>query len=61
MQVTLGTKNRALDNKKECKKVKPAKAEYQLRLPFVIYVEFKCVLRKQDSCEPLLSKSFLTQ
>ena len=37
------------DNKKERNKVKPTKTEYQLRLPFVIYVDFKSVLPKQDS------------
>ena len=49
------------NNKKERNKVKPIKTEYQLRLPFVIYADFKSVLPKQDSCGPLSSKSFITQ
>ena len=49
------------DDKKERKKVMSAKTEYQLRLRFVIYAHFKSVLRKQDSCGPSLSKSFITQ
>ena len=48
------------DDKKGRDKVKFTKTEYQLRLPFVIYVDFESVLRKQDSCEPS-SKSFTTQ
>ena len=47
------------DNMKECNKT--AKTEYQLRLPFVIYADFKSVLHKQDSCEPSSSKSCITQ
>ena len=49
------------DDKKERNKVKSTKTEYQLRLPFVIYTDFKSVLRKQDSCEPSSSKFFVTQ
>ena len=49
------------DDKKERNKVNPTKTEYQLPLPFVIYADFKSVLRKQDSCEPSSSKSFTTQ
>ena len=49
------------ENNKGRDKVKFTKTEYQLRLPFVIYVDFKSVLRKQDSCEPSSSKSFTTQ
>ena len=49
------------DDKKGCDKVKFTKTEYQLRLPFVIYEDFESVLYKQDSCEPLSSKSFTTQ
>ena len=37
------------------------KKECQLPLPFVIYVDFRSVLSKQDSCEPSSSKSFITQ
>ena len=39
-----------VDDKKEHSKVKPTKTEYQLRLPIVIYANFKSVLRKQDLC-----------
>ena len=49
------------DGKKGRDKVKFAKTEYQLRLPFVIYADFEIVLCKQDSCEPSSSKSFTTQ
>ena len=35
--------------------------EYQLSLPFVIYTDFESAIHKQDSCEPLYSKSFTTQ
>ena len=49
------------DDKKGLDKVKFTKRECQLRLPFVIYVDFERVLRKQDSCEPLSPKSFTTQ
>ena len=56
-----GIKLPEADNKKERNKVKPAKTEYQLRLPFVIYVDFKSVLPKQDLCGPLSRKSFITQ
>ena len=42
-------------------KVKFTKTEYQLRLPFVTYADFKSILRKQDLCEPSSSKSFTTQ
>ena len=48
-------------DKKDCDKVKFTKTEYQLRLPFVIYVDFKSVLCKQDSCEPSSWKSFTIQ
>ena len=49
MQVTRGTKNQApeADDKQERNKVKPTKkAEYQIRLPFDIYADFKSVLCK---------------
>ena len=49
------------DNIKRCDKIKFTKTEYQLRFPFVISEDFERVLRKQDSCEPLSSKSFTTQ
>ena len=49
------------DDKKGRDKVKFTKTEYQLRLPFVIHVDFENVLHKQDSCEPSPSKSFTTQ
>ena len=49
------------DDKMGHHKIKFTKTEYQLHLPFVIYVDFESVLRKQDSCEPLSSKSFTTQ
>ena len=49
------------DNKKGHDKVKFTKTEDQLHLPFVIYVDFKSVLHKQNSCEPSSSKSFTTQ
>ena len=48
------------DDKKGRHKVKFAKTKYQLRLPFVIYVDFESVLRKQDLCEPSSSKPFTT-
>ena len=48
-------------DKKGSDKVKFTKTEYQLRLPFVIYVDLKSVLRKQNSCEPSPSKFFTTQ
>ena len=48
-------------NKKGHEKVKFTKTEYQLHSPFVIYTDFRSVLCKQDSCEPLSSKSFTTQ
>ena len=35
-----------VDGKKERNKVKPTKTEYQLRLSFIIYADFKSVLRK---------------
>ena len=47
------------DNKKGRDEVKFTKTEYQLRLRFVIYANFESVLRKQNSCEPSSSKSFL--
>ena len=48
MQVTRGTKNQApeADDKQERNKVKPTKIEYQIRLPFDIYADFKSVLCK---------------
>ena len=49
------------DDKKERNKVKPTKTEYQLRLLFIIYMDFKSVLPKQDSYEPSSSKSFIRQ
>ena len=49
------------DNKTEHNKAKPTKTEYQLYLTFVIYVDFRSVLHKQDSCDPSSSKSFTTQ
>ena len=49
------------DNKKERIKVKPTKTEYQLHLFFIIYMDFKSVLLKQDSYEPSSSKSFIRQ
>ena len=49
------------DDNKGHDKVKFTKSKYQLRLPFVIYANFKSILRKQDSCEPSSSKSFITQ
>ena len=49
------------DDKKERNKVKPTKTEYQLRLLFIIYMDFKNVLPKQYSHGPLSSKSFITQ
>ena len=49
------------DNKKRHDKVKLTKTEYQLRLPFVIYVDSESILRKQDSYEPSSLKSFTTQ
>ena len=49
------------DNTKGGDKVKFTKPEYQLRLPFIIHVDFKSILCKQDSCEPSSSKSFTTQ
>ena len=48
-------------NKKGSKEVKFTKTEYPLRLPFVIYADFKSLLFKQNSCELLPSKSFTTQ
>ena len=48
-------------NKKGCDKVKSTKSEYQLRLFFVVYADFESILSKQDSCEPLSSKSFTTK
>ena len=42
-------------------KVKFTKADYQLRLSFVIYADFKSPLCKQDWCEPSSSKFFTTQ
>ena len=45
------------DNTKGGDKVKFTKPEYQLRLPFIIHVDFKSILCKQDSCEPSSSKS----
>ena len=35
-----------VDDKKNCNKVKPTITEYQLRLPFIIYADFKSVLPK---------------
>ena len=55
------TKLSEANDKRERNKVNPTKTEYQLPLPFVIYADFKSVLRKQDSCEPSSSKSFATQ
>ena len=49
------------DDKKGRDKVKFTKTEYQLYLTFVIYANLESVLHKQDSCEPLSSKSFTTQ
>ena len=49
------------DDKKGRDKVKLTKTDYQLCLPFVIYVDFESVLRKQDLREPSLLKSFTTQ
>ena len=37
------------------------KTEYQLRLSFVIYADFKSALCKRDSYEPSSSKSFITK
>ena len=49
------------DGKKERDKVKFTRTESQLLLPFVIYVDFESILRKQDSCEPSSSsKPFTT-
>ena len=48
------------DNKKGREKVKFTKTEYQLRLPFAMYTDFKSILRKQDSYEPSSSKFFIT-
>ena len=53
-------KDPEVDDKKGYGKVKFTKAEYQLRLPFVIYADFKSVLHKQDLCETLSLKSFTT-
>ena len=47
-------------NKEGHDKVKFTKTEYQVRLLFVIYADFENILRKQNSCEPLSSKSFTT-
>ena len=47
--------------KKGRDEVKFTKTEYQLHLPFVIYMDFESVLGKQDSYEPSSSKSFTTQ
>ena len=44
------------DDKKGRHKIKFAKNECQLRLPFVIYADFESVVRKQDSCVPSSSK-----
>ena len=49
------------DDKKGCDKVKFTKTEYQLRLNFIIYIDFESARCKQDSCEPSSSKSFTTQ
>ena len=49
------------DNKNGRDKVKFTKTKDQLRLPFIIYADFKSVLCKQNSCEPSSSKSFTTQ
>ena len=49
------------DDKKGHEKVKLTKTEYQLRLPFAIYVDLESVLRKEDWCESSSSKSFTTQ
>ena len=46
------------DDDKRRDKVKFTKAEYQLRLPFVIYADFESVSCKQDSCKPSSLKSF---
>ena len=48
------------DNKKGYKK-KWINTVHRLRLPFVIYADFKSVLRKQDLLEPSSSKSFTSQ
>ena len=48
------------DHRKGSDKVKFTKTEYQLRLPFVIYVDFESILHKQNLCEPSLPKSFPT-
>ena len=47
--------------KKGRDEIKFTETEYQLHLPFVIYMDFKSVLGKQDSYEPSSSKSFTTQ
>ena len=49
------------DDKRGRDKVKFAKTEYQLRLPFLNYTDFKSVLRKQNWCMSSSSKSFTTQ
>ena len=48
------------DDKKWHDKINFTKTEYQLSLLFVIYADFESILRKQDSCEQSLSKSFTT-
>ena len=49
------------DDKKRHDKVKFTETKYQLRLPFVIYADFKSVLHKQDSGESSSSKTFTIQ
>ena len=49
------------DDKNGRDKVKFTKTEYQLRLPFVIYANFKSVLHRQDSCKPSSLKLFIIQ
>ena len=49
------------DDKRGHDIIKFTKTVYQLRLPFVIYADFKSVLSRQNSCEPLPLKSFTTQ
>ena len=49
------------DDKKGPDKIKFTKTEYQLRLPFVICMNFESVLHKKDLCEPSSSQSFTKQ
>ena len=63
MQVTWGAKNQVPRSwwQEGTWQNQIYKKEYQIRLPFVISLEFKSVLPKQVLCEPSPSKPFTTQ